>query len=1544
MNRKTDYETTSLTELQSNNAPEFHDQVTEAYYGRVLSPAFMEKTRERVHWICSQVHGPLVLDMGCSQGLVPILLGREGMQVIGLDINSKVLQQAASYLEEEDEQVQQNVCFVNADASTYKPTGGCLFDTILITEVLEHMLYPDRLISSAATLLHQGGKVVVTVPFGINDYLDHKQTYYLHQPFMMLSKYFAVKNVIVLGQWSGFVAVHRDSGIVELDFQEVIKVLENGFSNLETLLRDKLSSVSLQLEGARQKNTKLRSEVEKGARIYNEKILELEKKIFEKDMAIQKLKYESKLVENQFVEAGRELEEMRSRFEQVATELKVYEDRMTQIQDEKKATQENLQFTLDEYADSHSKLLLRSTRLNAELSKTRQSLMQAEYLADIDKTSATYLLGDAIAHGFASWANFLSMPAKVWRIWKDAKEKRKCYGLQSSRHRDKLLEEIRIILKRDGSIAAERYIFEHSKSMSDQAVALGELAKNLLSVDFLRALRLAEKSFQLEPRPFRQKWLAFCKFDAGQLEEAHDLLLSLPQELRFSTSEKNKAKQIQEFHALAWSPLPILETKSTNTAKGDTQRILYAAASGLPYHITGYTLRTHAILKAIERRGWQPFCVTRLGYPNDRADAMQQGLDELSSYEYGGIRYDLLPGSHRYKVPFARYFQEAADLLVRKIEEECPALIQAASNFESAIPALMAARRTGRPFIYEVRGLWEYTRSAKIRGWEKSEMFALHKKMESFLVRNADHVLTTSTSLATELTERGATRVSLLPNAIDPTIEPMPYDENLAASLGLTQEHFVIGYIGSLTMYEGLNDLLRAFELVVRKLGHARLLIVGAGQLLEELKCLAVELGISEKTIFAGQVQPEETPRYYSLLKAAALPRLPYSVCSLVPPLKTYEIMSMDVPLVISDLPALIEQVRPKQTALLCKPGEHRSLAAELLRLAENKSLARSLADRARQDVLQKHTWAQRADDLEKIYTLVINEGACRATRAQPAKSLPAGANTSSVPSDSDANNLERELLLCFKSGGCDTLLSYLESNIKGQDIQVAAEHQLTAASFLMRHGKIEAAIELINASLASCSTTRSLRMAMRLFYDAALVEKAVEIANQLKFLLKSPSDADQLFFNKINQRLELFKASQNTLSRSTHNRIKKRLVYPLAFSLPYTSSGYATRSHGLAVGIQKAGWDIRPYTRPGYPYDTSKADYVNLPDYDEIDGLSYRRMFDIKRNRMTEEEYLSQSVLLWETCLKSEQANFVQAASNYVTAQSALIAARRCGLPFIYEVRGSWETTRASRDDSFMHTPKYHFMAQGEGLVINQAEHVFAITQALKEELMGKYGVGEHKISVIPNCVDPDRFQPRQRDKDLARKLAIPESVPVIGYIGSFVDYEGLDDLLDAVAILRDTGLDFRLLLVGDGAVRDILARKALNLDLTNKLIMPGRVPFAQVGEYYSLIDIAPFPRKAWPVSELVTPLKPLEAMAMEKAVVCSNTKALMEQVSSEKTGLLFEKGEVASLYESLARLISEPDLRRHLGKNARQWTIRERSWEAAGRMCAEIYRRIER
>lgn len=540
-----------------------------------------------------------------------------------------------------------------------------------------------------------------------------------------------------------------------------------------------------------------------------------------------------------------------------------------------------------------------------------------------------------------------------------------------------------------------------------------------------------------------------------------------------------------------------------------------------------------------------------------------------------------------------------------------------------------------------------------------------------------------------------------------------------------------------------------------------------------------------------------------------------------------------------------------------------------------------------------------------------------------------------------------------FEKGGANPVIEEIVKRSGGKPGLIARD-LLKSGKLLAEDGQVDAEYPL---ALAAIDYERS-EAVLRGFFWAAQRAKAFEAACdtilELEELAGPKPSAQQA------ETLQKLKVSPayllSVLKLIERNRppalssIPHRICYILHNSLPYSSGGYGTRSHGVAGGLKEAGCDMIILTRPGFPVDIKpELCASDIPLFDEIDGIKYVRTLEPQRVDISALNYMTRAADSMEARIREYRPEVVISASNHVTALPALIAARRLGIPFIYEVRGLWEITRMSRDNAFAEKPAFAVQKILEAAVATHADHVFTLTEPMREELIER-GVEPHKIDLLPNSCDPSRFLPRQRDENLAERLGIPAGVPVIGYIGTFVDYEGLEDLASACALLKAEGTAFRLLMVGNenasgqdrGPITEEIARIASEHLFSDWLIMPGRIPHEEVESYYSLIDVAPFPRKPWPVCEMVSPMKPLEALAMEKAVVVSSVRALIEMIQDEKTGLVFEKGNIESLATVLKRLLDAPELRRQLGTQGRKWVEQERTWQQVGKKAVKLINKV--
>nr|WP_298249102.1 glycosyltransferase [uncultured Halomonas sp.] len=414
-------------------------------------------------------------------------------------------------------------------------------------------------------------------------------------------------------------------------------------------------------------------------------------------------------------------------------------------------------------------------------------------------------------------------------------------------------------------------------------------------------------------------------------------------------------------------------------------------------------------------------------------------------------------------------------------------------------------------------------------------------------------------------------------------------------------------------------------------------------------------------------------------------------------------------------------------------------------------------------------------------------------------------------------------------------------------------------------------------------------------------------------------------------------RAAHPALASTAH-----QVLYCLHQSVPHATNGYATRSHGIATGLRQAGFNISATTRPGFPWDAGATD-LNTPQHSvEVEGITYLAVEGSNLAKTPLDHYLEEAAEHFESQARACSAEVIAAASNHITALPALIAARRLGLPFVYEVRGLWEVTQASNQPAWAESEHYQLMRQLEQQTAREADWVIALTDELADELVS-WGVSRERIEVVPNAVNAERFQPMAPDAAIAKELNLQAGVPVIGYAGSAVAYEGLELLVEAMAKLKQSGQAFTFVLVGDGKIIDTVKAKAKELGIEGECRFTGRVPFEQVPRYLSCMDILPIPRLSSAVTEMVSALKPLEAMAMGKAVVLSDVSphGVMAGVNGERARL-FTKDSAESLSDALQALIDNPEERQRLGQAARAWIEQERTWDKVALKYAEGVERV--
>jgi len=404
--------------------------------------------------------------------------------------------------------------------------------------------------------------------------------------------------------------------------------------------------------------------------------------------------------------------------------------------------------------------------------------------------------------------------------------------------------------------------------------------------------------------------------------------------------------------------------------------------------------------------------------------------------------------------------------------------------------------------------------------------------------------------------------------------------------------------------------------------------------------------------------------------------------------------------------------------------------------------------------------------------------------------------------------------------------------------------------------------------------------------------------------------------------------------------RTKGRVLHLVNDALPTTSAGYTIRTHEIVLAQKAAGLDPHVVTRCGFPVTQGTLDGQRLVT---LDGIPYHRLLPW---RMPARADKAAALALEMAARLTEQLRpaVLHAASNYVNAVVALAIGKRYGLPVVYEVRGFWEDTWLSRHPDgtdLASSELYQRSRDLETRCMLAADLVVTLGEAMREEIVAR-GVPADKVLIVPNAVSEDFLQPLPDADALRKELGIAPNEHVVGEVSSLVPHEGIGTLLEATRLLKDRGLPVRALIVGDGPERPALQRQAADLGLGEAVIFTGRVPAAKVREFHALLDVFVVPRTPDRVCQLVTPLKPVEAMASGLCVVTSEVRALAEIIKPDVTGALTIPQDPVALADSLELLVCSPDIRKKLGDNAREWVARDRTWAHNAARYRDAYARL--
>jgi PEP-CTERM/exosortase A-associated glycosyltransferase len=394
------------------------------------------------------------------------------------------------------------------------------------------------------------------------------------------------------------------------------------------------------------------------------------------------------------------------------------------------------------------------------------------------------------------------------------------------------------------------------------------------------------------------------------------------------------------------------------------------------------------------------------------------------------------------------------------------------------------------------------------------------------------------------------------------------------------------------------------------------------------------------------------------------------------------------------------------------------------------------------------------------------------------------------------------------------------------------------------------------------------------------------------------------------------------------------RILHIFDHSIPL-HSGYSFRSRAILREQAKRGWETHHLTTPKH--------YKEGLNPEVVDGLTFYRTPAPKTKIPGFKELAEISAITraLEPLAERIKPQILHAHSPSLNAMAALRVGRKLGLPVIYEIRGTWEDAAVANLTTREGSLKYRLTRRLESHAARSADAVAVICDGLRREFIAR-GVAPDKIFQVPNAVDPESFPFAQaKNMELAAEHGLLDA-EVIGFLGSFYDYEGLDVLIAALPDLVARRPKLKLLLIGGGPREDALKAQIKALGMTPYVVMLGRVPHAQVDQYYTLCDVLVFPRKHTRVTELVTPLKPLEAFTQGKLVAASDVGGHKELIRHGETGFLFRADDPADLARCVAGLFEDRNSWPAIHQAALTYVHAERTWARSVAHYAPVYERL--
>ena len=397
------------------------------------------------------------------------------------------------------------------------------------------------------------------------------------------------------------------------------------------------------------------------------------------------------------------------------------------------------------------------------------------------------------------------------------------------------------------------------------------------------------------------------------------------------------------------------------------------------------------------------------------------------------------------------------------------------------------------------------------------------------------------------------------------------------------------------------------------------------------------------------------------------------------------------------------------------------------------------------------------------------------------------------------------------------------------------------------------------------------------------------------------------------------------------------RILHVIDHSIPL-HSGYTFRTLSILREQRKLGWET---------FHLTSSKQINCDVLEEdVDGWHFYRTPEAPVSQLPG---LAEIALMQKLERRLQQVaeqlrpNIIHAHSPVLNVLPALRVGKRLGIPVVYEVRAFWEDAAVDHGTTSEGSLRYRLTHWLETRALKRADHVFTICNGLRSDIVAR-GIPADRITVIPNAVDIESFEPGGLPDVVLKARLDLQGASVIGFIGSFYAYEGLDLLLDALPGILARRPDVRVLLVGGGPQDAALKAQAQRLGVADKIVFTGRVPHAEVQRYYDLVDVLVYPRHSMRLTELVTPLKPLEAMAQGRLLVASDVGGHKELIRHGETGMLFKAGSVDALTQTVVDLLASQASWPSMRQAGRRFVEEDRNWTASVANYAQVYASLAR